>query len=309
MTSQLPLTFRKRILAAAAESTLGTAVSLSNTNAGFRVDDRSLKLVRPTILRQAQGTFGSDQNVAGPAYTQLTFKNMISGSGTAATPAAWMSTFLPACGMVLTSSTYAASMTQSSWGSITAGHYVDGRLRTMVGGMGSWKLTGEVGKPGMMEWSFTGAWPGDPSGASLLSGMTYESVQPPPFATSAAFTFNGQTAFRISKFELDLGNDVKPREDANSPGGYLCGWIGNRQPKVSVDPEAMQFATENFYAAQSAGTEIGLTAVFGTVTNNIVTVNTTLQIESAPEDAERNGKLVDSLKLVTVRDLVSIAFS
>src|SRR5688572_14859299 len=123
MALQIPLLARKRVLAFELEAAYGTLGTLTAADAGFRCFERNMRVVSDTLRRERQGGLGSSAGVAEAKHTELTMTTHMSGHSTVP---AWAQLF-QACGMSLTTRTYAATSDQSVWKSISAGHYVDGR--------------------------------------------------------------------------------------------------------------------------------------------------------------------------------------
>lgn len=308
----IPLLNRLRIMAAKVETTVGTAVSLANTDAVFKLEDRNLKIVREAGRRQKQGSGGNDTAIAEAAHTELTFTGRAHGKGGVGVPA-WADAFLQSAGLVKSSQVYSRSWATSSWKSITAGHYVNGLLVQGRGMMGNLKFTLQ---PGMMcnyEGNYMGGYVSDPSDTAILTGVTYESVKPPIWVPGAgnAFTINGLTTVKPSKLEIDLGNEVSLREDANSAGGYASAFITAGAAKFTMDPEAIlrASASSDWHALLSANTTFSISAVLDGSTNNTITFAATVQVVSAPDWGDRSGKLTENVVMEEVDDSLTVTFA
>src|SRR5690349_16525228 len=112
-----PLLARRRILALKKETTMGTAVALTNAEAGFKVQDRSLLIKRDTTPRERQGSGGQDIGVAGAAHTELKFSTYLHGSG-GSNAAALALVIFPSVGMPVTTATFNESWDTSTWASL-----------------------------------------------------------------------------------------------------------------------------------------------------------------------------------------------
>jgi hypothetical protein len=122
-------------------------------------------------------------------------------------------------------------------------------------------------------------------------------------------TIDGQTIFKPAKVELDLGNVVSLREDPNSAGGFLCGWIGEGASKITLDPESYTRATYDFFASQASASTFTVSIVLNGGSNNTWTWSGTYQVSEAPDWGERNGKVVENLVLTEVNDTLTLAKS
>jgi hypothetical protein len=104
-----PLLTRRRILSLAAEATPGAAASMTASDAGFKVEDRSLKIVRPTAVRQRQGSGGNDIGVAEEAHTELNLTARWTGNS-ATNMATLAGLLMPSVGFVESTGTYRADV-------------------------------------------------------------------------------------------------------------------------------------------------------------------------------------------------------
>jgi hypothetical protein len=308
----VPLLTRRRILAAKIETTIGTAVSLAAADAGFKVEDRALKIVRESGRRQKQGTGGNDVAIAEAAHTELTFTARVHGKGASGIPA-WALAFLPSAGFVATAQVYARTWDTSNFKSLSVGHYQDGVKMLGRGMMGNLKFTLVPGMMCNVEGNYQGGWVADPTDVALLSTITYETVKPPIWVPGAgnAFTINGSTAVKPSKLEIDLGNEVSLREDQNSAGGYCSAFVTAGAAKFTMDPEAMLRAVTaaDWHSLQSNNTTFAISAVLDGGTNNTITFGATVQVVSAPDWADRNGKVSENVVMEEIDDSLTVSFS
>lgn len=305
-----PFLTRRRLLAAKIETTLGTAASLANTDAGFKVEDRNLKIVRESGRRQKQGSGGNDVAVAEAAHTELTFSSRVHGKDTTGI-AAWASTFLPAAGMVASSQVYSRTWDTSNFKGLSVGHYLDQIKMLGRGMMGSLKFTLQPGMMCMAEGTYQGGFVADPTDATLLSGVTYESAKPPIWVPGSgnALTINSLTSIKPSKLEIDMNNEVGLREDPNSAGGYIGALVTAGATRFTLDPESHLRSTVDWHALQTANTTFAISAVLDGGTNNTITFAATVQVVSAPDFTDRNGKVAENLVLEEVDDSFTITLA
>jgi hypothetical protein len=305
--------FFKRQIAAKIEATLGTAETPAASDAGFKVNDFNLSIAGDAKERErVDGLLGWDESIPEDAHTTLTLQAPITAKGAAGAPD-W-SKLLRACAMALSSQTYTQSSDTSTWKSVTASGYQDGRLKKGRGIMGNGVISLAAGKAGLFDFNGMGGWTGaDPADAALLTGQTFTEIVPPIFGGAGSFAISAAggseiAGVKISTAKIDLGNEVALREDANSDGGYLCGWVGQVKPRIELDPEAMLFATQNWYAAYRAGSKFDVSFVIGSGDDNSIEITATdLQLEKSPEDQNRNNKLVDALGF-RVNGVIAIEF-
>jgi len=158
MAEAAPLLVRRRLLAAKAEGTPGTAEALTATEAVYNVE--GLKIVSDTEQeeRPQPGTFAHNPDQTDTGKGTLSFSMEMTGG--AAEPG-WAGVFLPACGLGFSTTKYlvdqlppqaAGTTTQT----LTLGCYVDGVKKLLYGAMGNVKFTFKSAKRAMMEFTFTG---------------------------------------------------------------------------------------------------------------------------------------------------------
>lgn len=90
---------RKRVLAAAIESTVGTAESLDAGDGAFNVYNALINPNITMIQRESQGGFNYLSPIPAGYSGAATFRTYLEWDGTATEPA-WADTFFPACGWV-----------------------------------------------------------------------------------------------------------------------------------------------------------------------------------------------------------------
>lgn len=302
------LIHQKSVLAVKTEAVSGTIETMTNADAGFKAYDVSMSFPTEFVARPRIAGLGNDTGIPAAYRTSLEFMTYLQGKGATGVPA-HATTLFTACGMSLSSTTYSTTDTQSDWKTVSAAHYIDGRRMLARGLMGSWRMTFQAGRPVPINWSYLGAYQATPADQSILTGMSYDNVTTPRWEGANSFTLGGSTAFKASQVEVDLGNQLVHREDPNGLGGYCGGWIANRLPRVTMDPEATLFATKNWFTDHATPTEVDLVLVVNGGSMNTITVTCNdLQLDATPDQTERDGRLVDSLGF-EVHGAITIAFS
>lgn len=159
---------------------------------------------------------------------------------------------LRACGLDQTvdagvSVTY--SPVSSDFESCTLYVYLDGIVHKISGCRGNVKFVGEVKKYGIFSFTFRGKYAGPE--ASALPTATYDAVDPEiiRYATTS-LKLSGEDAITpvITKFELDLKNELFNRDDMTTTAGVKEIMIQSRKPSGSIDPEVVTIATKNFWS-------------------------------------------------------------
>lgn len=293
-------------LAAQLESTEGTEPdALAAGDAKFLVRNLQFKIGMPNFKRSSRAsTFSKFVSIPGARMGTLSFEMDLYGNIASATAPAW-GILMQACGLKATAASTTWVYTPSSvWDPTTMGSsdhkslnmafYTDGRVREIGGARGKMTIRGKVGEPLVGVFEFVGALTSDPSDSALLSSITYDtnSTVPPIFA-GAALSLGGLSAAEavVDTFELDTGNTVTMRPDANAATGYRSAAITNREARFRFDPEATTTSEHDFYGLWKAGTTGALALSVGSSHNKIAIAAPVVQYEDLTE-ADRGGILV-----------------
>lgn len=289
MAVDVPLLRHRSVTALKVETTTGTPISLSASDAAFNIFNAEITPDIPFNRREGQGgSLDPIPGVAGSRGAKVKFETEIYG---AATVPAWGDCLL-AAGFTLSSRTYTISTTNINTTTLTMGFYKDGRFLSASGVKLNWNLKGQSGGVAMSTWEGTGLWVA-PSAVALLT-PSYPTTAPPRVA-SCTLTI-GAVTYKISNFEIDMGNEIVYREDVTDPSGYHSAAIVNRNITVKVDPESLAIGTKDWWADYAAATEAAFVLAIGTSANNITTISMPkLQLAAAPEMGERNGMNIDNL--------------
>ena len=160
------------------EATVGTAETLTVTEAAYNVYD--LEIV-PDIQfdeRAAQGGFGTQRSTPGGRKGKATFKCDVAFDG-AAVPN-WANNILPACGLIKTGTafhpkTQTPDTSGASVKTATIGKWMDGKFSSIYGAMGTFKLVMPTGKIAYFEFEFEGLYGGEVDAA--VPSPTYPTAQ------------------------------------------------------------------------------------------------------------------------------------
>jgi hypothetical protein len=251
----MPLLKRKRVLAAKIETTIGTPISLVGADAAFNVYD---PMIQPNIemeQREGQGGFGMLPSVTAGYIGTATFRTMLEWDGTATEPL-WADTFFPACGWVKSGQVYTprSEAPGANVKTLTIGCFVDGVFKSIAGAMGTFSIVLPTGRPGYIEWTFTGVLQAY-TAVALLS-PTYPTVKPIRFA--GGFAEWNDVNLCVSSVTVDAGNEVVMRECPTTTAGYISAIVTNRIPRITADPEAVTIATQNRWSEWLAMNEYSL---------------------------------------------------
>ncbi|MDA3832603.1 MAG: hypothetical protein PF495_04325 [Spirochaetales bacterium] len=218
-------------------------------------------------------------SVPGARSAKMSFDVELVGTA-AAGDAVHFSDILQACGVDETLVAYAAGPPEvfptaiytpasTAIPSVSLAMYLDGKIYKLWGARGTCRLILEDGKPGIFSFEFTGADFTDLDGA-LLAGTTLSTIIPPIF-TDASLTIDAYAAV-LSKIEIDLANTVALRKDANSPSGHKSAVITGKAASMTLDPENVLVATEDFMGNWRSGAQMAFSAAIGVTAGNIITI-------------------------------------
>lgn len=245
----MPLLRKKSVLAAKIEGTIGTAESLSGTDAVFNVYNCSIVPNIQFTDREGQGAFSKLTSVLGQQTGTCTFSTDLTvGSA----EQAWATTFLPACGLSKTSTTYGVKTEApgSNVKTLTMTHYVDGVLRRIRGAVGTFTISCLAGQKITLDFTFQGVY--DTFEAGAILAPTYPTAAALRWAAST--TTIGGTAIAASSLTFDLGNVITPLENQSVDEGVKNFIVTDRRPTLTVDPEADTSNSVTRYANKLAGT-------------------------------------------------------
>jgi len=292
MATDRALLTRLRVLACKTETTTGTAIALSATDALYNVMEMAYSAEIPPTEREGQGSMSKLVPIPGARTGKLTFKHEVNGLGSAGDPA-WLINFIGSCGFALTAGAW--NPTNAPIATSTFGGYIDGRMFSLSGAMGKVTFDAEAGKPMVGSYEFQGLHQ-LPTAAALLA-PTYPVVAPPRFAAST-LTIGG-AAYRIGKVQIVIENTLVMREDGSdaSATGYHGCAITNRKITIKVSPEAQALGTKDWYAAHLAMTSAAFSLAMGSSANNIITFAApAMTLLNPPGYEDDNGIYRDSLE-------------
>ena len=210
-------------------------------------------------------------SVFGKRSFQLNFDVHLVGASAAGTAPEY-SDAIKACGfsetiVAGTSVTYKPA--SSSVPTVTLGWYANGKIYKGWGARGNVSLELVNGQPGVLHFSFQGADWSESDGSFLSPSL--DTTLPPVFQ-GVSLTIDSYAA-EISKLEIDLKNELAPREDANAASGIKSYVIADRDPTLSFDPANVLVADEDFLGNWRSGTLMALSATLGSVAGNTIALS------------------------------------
>jgi hypothetical protein len=289
----MPLLKRKRVLAAKIETTIGTPIALAGADGAFNVYDPMIQATITMVQREGQGGFGMLPSVTEGHVGVATFRTYLEWDGTATEPA-WADTFFPACGWIKSGQVYSprSEAPGANVKTLTIGCYVDGVFKSIAGAMGTFVVTLPTGKPGYIDWTFTGVLQAY-SDVALIS-PTYPTVMPLRFAGGLA-EWN-DVNLCVSQATVNANNEVVMRECPTTEAGYISAIVTNRVPTISVDPEAVTVAAQNRWSAWLASTEYALELDVGGPTNSQLEFNAPRAQIINNQEADRGRMVTDTIE-------------
>jgi len=295
----MPLLKRKSVLAAKIETTIGTAEALTSAEAAFNVYDPMIQASIDMVDREGQGGFGMLASVTGGLSGVATFRTMLEWDGTATEPS-WADTFFPACGWVKSGQVYTprSEAPGSNVKTLTIGCYVDGVFKSLAGCAGKFTVTLPTGRPGYIDWEFTGVFI-TPTDVALIT-PTYPTVAPLRYAGGLA-EWN-DVNLCVESATIDSGNEVVLRECPTTEAGYISAIITNRMPKITVNPEASTVATQDRWTAWLASTQYALELDVGGPTNAVLSFDAPKAQILNIQEGERNRMVTDEIEFLCCKN-------
>lgn len=246
---------RKRVLAAKIETTVGTAETVTASDAAMNIYNAMIQPAIEFEEREANGSFDYLTSVAAGQVGVATFRTYLEWDGSATEPT-WADTFFPACGFVKSGQVYTprTEAPGSNVKTLTIALYEDGVRKAIAGAMGTAVVTLPTGKMGYIDWTFSGVW--QPVTDATILAPTYPTDAPMRYAGGLAEWNNVNMC--VESAVIDIGNSVEMRECPTTTAGYLSAIVTNRKTTVKVNPEATTVATQDRWGDFLASTERAL---------------------------------------------------
>lgn len=288
---------RVSVLAAKVESTVGTDVTPSASDATFNIFNARIEPMIEMEEREGQGGFDRLAAQSSARTAKATFKTYFQWDGTATEPS-WAEVFLPACGWVKSSQTYSpvslpTGTSSSDPRSLTISHYVNGVLRKITGAVGTFKATLISGKLAYIDWEFTGVWAGE-TDASIIT-PTYVTDTNYKWASGVCQWNN--VDLLAAQAVIDAGNVIHMREDPSKASGYLAGIITDRYPKITIDPEKVLVATQDRHGLWLSNTEYALELHLKGAGNSVLQFDAPKAQIMKITHADRDKLVVDQIEM------------
>ena len=286
------LLFRKLAITAKIETTYN--VDSVPTGAANAMLVRNARINPLTVEAQARDLqrpyLGNSEDIVGAFYGSLTFDVEAAGAGAAGTAPKY-GVLLRGCGMAQVISagvkvTY--TPVSSAFESLSMYFYLDGVLHKFTGARGSVSFRGNNREATMWSFSFTGLFV--PVIDAGLPAVDYSGfIKPLAMNTANTPTFelhgvSGASAV-LRNLTLDLANQVNYRNLVNSEAVQIL----DRKPVGTIEMEATNMATKNWWNAVRDSTTGALKLVHGTLAGNILEINAPAVQITAPSYSDFDG--------------------
>jgi hypothetical protein len=296
----------KRTLGFKIESTAYSAETLAVTDYVFSAFDINYSPEVEMYMRKlSRGDWSRDKSIAGRQKATVSFKYDLN-RGAAAATASQCFNMLKACGMKLNTygATGCALLPDAGYGNVPAtievvekqeGATPQQLVIKLAGCMGNAKFSCDpIGKPIGVEFEFTGRIESITTRAyaSMITPTGFD-VMLPDAVLAATVLLYGTTQF-LSKFSIDLGNTVETFTDPTRTQGIDGAHIVDRNVTMEIDPDMLITSDAGLYANQLSNTTGALSITIG---SNIVISAPAAQIEDAYKPGDREGHVVNQIKL------------
>ena len=287
------LLLKKAVLGGKIDSTIGTAETLAAADCTINAYNVVINPETEVEQREGQGGFGKLASIPGARRGRATFSVDLAYDGSAVP--AWASTYLPACGLVLSTATYKprteAPGTNVKTATIAA--FIDGVRRQIYGAVGNARFILPTGRMGRIEFDFQGVY-SDESDVAIPSSINY--VNTLPLRVSGGATSWASSNICLESATIDLGNVITARECSTSAAGIDSFVITDRNIRVTGNPESKLIATQNRYGQFRDATEGILSfTIAGPTTSTVVFSMPKAQIVAKPM-GDRNGIMIDQIE-------------
>lgn len=295
----MTLLLRRSVLAAKIEATIGTDATPVAADAAMNVFNAVMAPEIDMEQREGQGGFDMLGSIPSGRRAKCTFRTNLEWDGSSTEPL-WAETFFPACGWVKSGQVYTprTEAPGANVKTLTISHYVDGVLRKMTGAVGTFTVNLPTGKPGYIDWEFSGVWAGETDAAILT----------PTYPTATTYKFSSGVCqlnnvnLQTQSVTINAGNTITMREDASTQSGYISGIITNRMPTLTLDPEKKLVATQDRHGAWLAGTLWAVEAHCGGVGNSLLQFDAPQAQIQKITFADREKLVVDQIELLACKN-------
>ena len=297
------------------ETTTGTIIAVAEADS-FVASDVSLTPSYADVANEglSAGVFSKEPGSSGIRSATLEFKvALVGGTGAGVVPegageGSWGQLLL-GCGFSetivgATSVTYAPASPETSLSLAVevpgAGASGEDMIYKLRGCMGNVKFTLKAGELMWATFTFTGAWEPPVDGTLLVRAQAWGATVPLAF-NAPVLTIHG-TAVSFEQIEIDMGQEVGLRTDANSGSGILAAQITNRRVTGTIDIEAEKIATFDVWGKTLLNTTgaIAMTPIGSVAGNKLDFILPKVRLKE-PTIADRNGVMTTPVAFEALR--------
>lgn len=284
---------KKSVLGGKIETTAGTAEAIAAADCTINAYDLAINPEFEMQERQGQGGFGRLASIPGARRGRATFSVDLAYDGT--NVPSWATTYLPACGLVLSTATYKprTEVPGTNVKTVTIAGFFDGVRRQIYGAVGNARFVLPTGRMGRIEFDFQGVY-SDETDTAIPSSINY--VNTLPLRVAGGATSWDSYSLCLESATIDLGNVITARECSTSVAGIDHFVITDRNPRITGNPESKLIATQGRYAQLRDSTEATLSfTIDGPSTSTLVFSIPKAQLQTKPM-GDRNGIMIDQLE-------------
>jgi len=273
---------RRKVVQVKLETDRGTAVT---PDLPLSVSDPRIDSDAEFIERKLAGASGGHaQGYVNVGPASIGFRVEMRGDGATAAFDAALAALLQCCGFKLATGVYAPCHAYDGK-CCTISFHEDGLLKLARGCAGEVTFEGEAGGRVYAVFDLKGVW-ADPTDVAVPA-VTLNATVAPRFE-SCTFTIDSANRY-IDRLSLKMGNNVQARQDVASANGILHYYVADRDPQLTLTPEAALVAGYDWFGKWKASTQFALSLLVGGTTFNKFTLACPkLQIRSM-KGADRNG--------------------
>ncbi len=261
------------------------------TTQAIYVEDLQINPTGSFIRRNGSGIFlgNTEPGVIGGRMGKCTFTSELRGTGAGGMELG-LAILLQACGFLKTLEVYNTHSLFSAQKTITIEVWEDGVLKVLYGAGGTFTMEGEEGQRILFRFDFDGIYKDDSDEG--VPAYSPSSAAPIMFG-GGSFAYDGESQM-ISKFSLDAGMVVSPKQDVAGPGGVTYSFQSTHDPVVSWDPEANLVATDNVHGDWVAGNEGVMQLVMADASDTFTLAMILVQYKEIPEGTRNNLRIYES---------------
>lgn len=278
-----------------------TAISRVSQGMGYLPDSERAVLVTLTVAGWTGGTPAVGQTITFTSGSTTTSQGIIRAVDA---DEVWVEPFYGFPGVNDTIATsdsktgtvHASTAPYQTWTpSLTIYSNKDTFRRKLVGCRGNLTMEASASESCKFGFTFTGEIGGH--GPSGLLTPTYSTTQSVLRAVSSNLTLDGTTSFIVQSFNLDMGNNVVLRPDANQAEGQRGTFVTGRDPTLTVSLEAVHPGVEDFFSHWSGQTMMTFYARLGSSAGNrVIVAAPNCQVQNV-EDGDQDGIMTFTVTL------------